>query len=81
MTVEVHFAEPVEKFGVFHFTDAVVGSVSAPMAWPRRRMARSLNTANLFFDDTCQVRRTIGLFIFSSETPCSQVPGLAAQVA
>ena len=40
--VEVHLTEPVEKFGVFQITDAVFGSVSAPMAWPRSRSARSV---------------------------------------
>ena len=33
--------------------------------------------ANLLRGETCQVRRTTGLSIFSSEMPCSQLPGLA----
>ena len=40
-TVDVHLAEPVPNHGVFHSTDAVVRSVSAPIAWPRSRSARS----------------------------------------
>src|SRR5262249_61361367 len=71
-TVDVHFADPVANVGVCHTTDAVAGSVFAPIAWPRRRIARSLYTATLLRGDTCHVTRTTGLSIFSSEMPCSQ---------
>src|SRR5262245_35549107 len=71
-TVDVHFAEPVANVGVCQTTDAVAGSVLAPIACPRSRIARSLYTATLLRGETCQVSRTTGLSIFSSEMPCSQ---------
>src|SRR5262245_50224543 len=80
-TVDVHFAEPVAKVGVCHTTDAVSGSVLLVIAWPRSRIARSLNTASLLRGDTCHVRRTTGFDIFSSDTPGSQLPGFATHAA
>jgi hypothetical protein len=41
-TVDVHFAEPVAKVGVFYTTDAVLVSVRLPIAWSRKRIARSM---------------------------------------
>src|SRR5206468_484956 len=76
-TVDVHLNEPVWNVGVCQTTDAVLVSVRLPIAWPRRRSARSVNAANLLRGEICHVSRTTGFDIFSSEMPCSHEPGLA----
>ena len=77
----VHLAEPVAKVGVFHTTDAVFGSVALLMAAARRRNARSMYTENLLRCEICHVKRAIGLSIFSGDSPGSQLPALARQLA